>query len=129
MKKSYWIILGIMILIVEVVFVSISFIRDDNTEIPDRYIAVFKGESGETVHSTYVYKEIKKNKTIYKYMNTVSRVNGYDSSAWQEKITKQGKLKKKKKIYDIAKKNEAYDYVKYEDGKIYSIEEFKKMFR
>ncbi len=36
---------------------------------------------------------------IYKYINTISSYQEYDSGSWQEKIIKKGKLNKKNKIY------------------------------
>ena len=121
MKKRYLIILGIVLLLVEVAFVSISYMRDDTGEVPYDYVAVFKGETGEIVHSTYVYKTKKKKKTVYKYVNTVSTLNGYDSTSWNEKVTKKGTLKKKKKIYKIAKKNEATDIAEYLENLMYPV--------
>ena len=133
MKKRYFILLAIIIAIIQIVFVVYSYNQDQDIELSDNYIAVFKGETGERVNSTYVYVKYKgkgkKKKKQYKYINTVSTLNGYDSTSWSEEITKKGTLKKNKKIYEIAKKHGAYSYVKYEDGNIYSIEDFKKMFR
>jgi hypothetical protein len=133
MKKRYFILLAVLIVIIQVIFVVYSYNQDNDIELSNDYVAVFKGESGERVNSTYVFVKKKgrgkKKKYTYKYINTVSTMEGYDSTIWNEKITKKGTLKKKKKIYDIAKKNNAYSYVKYEDGNIYSIGEFKKMFK
>lgn len=128
MKKSLWIILIICFIFIQVAFITYSHINNKQTTISGDYIAVFKGESGEKVNSTYLYGQKKGKKKIYKYINTESTSYGYDSTSWEEDITKKGVLKNRKQIFEIAKKNNAYSYVRYEDGKIYSIEEFKGMF-
>ena len=130
MKKNAVIILLIGLILAQVAIIAYSYINDDKAVVKDDYIAVFKSESGESVNATYLYVTKKKNKKKkYTYINTKSTYSGYDSTNWTEKITKTGTLKKRKKIFEIAKKNNAYSYVRYEDGKIYSIEEFKKMFK
>ena len=132
MKKNSLIILISILLISVIVICSVVYIQEsdiDNT-IPDNYIIVFKGESAETVHTTYVYDIVKKKKTTYKYINTISTTSTYDSMAIQEEVIKKGTVKKKKKVFEKAKKNNAYSYVKYiKDDKIYSVEEFKDIFK
>lgn len=132
MKKNSLIILISLLLISVIVICSVVYIqeRDIDNTIPDNYIIVFKGESAETVHTTYVYEIVKKKKTTYKYINTISTTSTYDSTAIQEEVIKKGTIKKKKKVFEKAKKNNAYSYVKYiKDDKIYSIEEFKDIFK
>ena len=132
MKKNSLIILISLLLISVIVICTVVYIqeRDIDNTIPDNYIIVFKGESAETVHTTYVYEIVKKKKTTYKYINTISTTSTYDSTAIQEEVIKKGTVKKKKKVYEKAKKNNAYSYVKYiKDDKIYSIEEFKDIFK
>ena len=130
MKKNAVIILIIGLILAQVAIIAYSYINDDKAVVKDDYIAVFKSESGESVNATYLYVTKKKNKKKkYTYINTKSTYSGYDSTNWTEKITKTGTFNKRKKIFEIAKKNNAYSYVRYEDGKIYSIEEFKKMFK
>lgn len=132
MKKNSLIILISLLLIAVIVICAVVYIQEsdiDNT-IPDNYIIVFKGESAETVHTTYVYEIVKKKKTTYKYINTISTTSTYDSMAIQEEVIKKGTVKKKKKVFEKAKKNNAYSYVKYiKDDKIYSVEEFKDIFK
>ena len=132
MKKNSLIILISLLLISVIVICTVVYIQEreiDNT-IPDNYIIVFKGESAETVHTTYVYEIVKKKKTTYKYINTISTTSTYDSTAIQEEVIKKGTVKKKKKVFEKAKKNNAYSYVKYiKDDKIYSVEEFKDIFK
>ena len=132
MKKNSLIILISLLLISVIVICTVVYIqeRDINNTIPDNYIIVFKGESAETVHTTYVYETVKKKKTTYKYINTISTTSTYDSKAIQEEVIKKGTVKKKKKVFEKAKKNNAYSYVKYvKDDKIYSVEEFKDIFK
>lgn len=130
MKKIYWIILILIVVLVEIGIVTISYINEDKDKIPDNYIVVFKGETSETVHTTYLYKKKKGKKIKYNYINTVSTASGYDSAEWTEKVIKKGKIKKKSDIYKKAEKNEAYSYAKFSnDDRIYSIEEFKERFK
>lgn len=132
MKKNSLIILISLLLISVIVICTVVYIqeRDIDNTIPDNYIIVFKGESAETVHTTYVYDIVKKKKITYKYINTISTTSTYDSTAIQEEVIKKGTVKKKKKVFEKAKKNNAYSYVKYiKDDKIYSVEEFKDIFK
>lgn len=132
MKKSSLIILVSILLISVTAICTIAYIneKDEDNTIPDNYIIIFKGESAETVHTTYVYEVKKKKKVNYKYINTVSTTSTYDSTAIQEEVVKKGTVKKKKKVFEKAKKNNAYSYVKYiKDDKIYTIEEFKDIFK
>ena len=131
MKKRYWIALWVIIfIIIQVVVIIFAFKQDQNIVLDDTYLAVFRTESGERVNSTYLYvKKDKKGKKKYKYINTVSTHSGYDDVEWNEEIVKKGTLKKKKDIYKKAEKHGAYSYVRYEDGKVYSIDEFKTMFK
>lgn len=129
MKKTYLIALAIILVIIQIIFVVYSYNQDNSIKLSNDYLAVFRGETGEKVNSTYLYVKKKGKKKTYKYINTVSTLSGYDSTNWDTKITKKGTLKKKKDIYKKAKEHDAYSYVKYEDGKIYTIDEFKGMFR
>lgn len=133
MKKFYLIILIVILLISSIAtctFVYINEKNNDNT-IPSDYSMVFKGESAESVHTTYVYEVVKKKKkTTYKYINTTSTTSTYDSVISEEKVIKKGTFKKKKKIFEIAKKHNAYSYVKdIKEDKLYSIDEFKDIFK
>lgn len=132
MKKIYLIILIILLLITTITTCTFVYIREKNndTTIPTDYIIVFKNESAEIVNTTYVYEVIKKKKKTYKYINTTSTTGTYDSVTAEEKITKKGSTKKKKKIFEIAKKHNAYSYVKdIKEDKIYSIDEYKEIFK
>lgn len=132
MKKGSLIVLISFLIITTILTCTYAYMKerkDDNT-IPNDYIIAFKGESAETVHTTYIYEEKKKKKTNYKYINTISITNTYDSVAINEKVVKKGTTKKKKKVFEIAKKNKANSYVKYiKEDKIYTIDEFKDVFK
>lgn len=132
MKKRYLIIL-ISLLLITTIFVCVySYIKERDTDntIPTDYIAIFKSESAEVVHTTYLYEVKKKKKITYKYINTISTTSTYDSITTQEEIIKKGTIKKKTKIFNIAKKHNAYSYVKYiKEDKIYTIDEFKNIFK
>ena len=132
MKKWQIITLAIIFIISQIIIIIYAYQQDQDVVLSDKYLAVFRSESGERVNSTYLFvvKDKKnKNKKKYKYINTVSKTSGYDSTMWKEEITKKGTLKKRKDIYKKAEKHGAYSYVLYEDGKVYSIDEFKTMFR
>ena len=131
------IIIAIIVVILSTISMIILVNKNNNIDntIPNDYIAVFKGETGEIVHTTYLYekKVVKKNKKTkykYNYINTVSTLSGYDSVNWEEKVIKKDKLKKKKDIFKKAKKNSATSYVKYlKDGQVYTFEEFKNIWK
>ena len=129
MKKNYIYILISIIISISIICLIILYDRQTNNEIPNNYIAVFKGETADIVKTTYIYEKKKDKKTTYKYINTIGKSTGYDSAEWNEEIIEKGNIKNKKNIFSVAEKNNAYSYVKYiKDKKIYSIEEFKKVF-
>ena len=101
MKKNTLIILIIGLVLAQIAIIVYSYTTDNKAVVKDDYIAVFKGESGETVNSTYLYVSKKKNKKKFTYINTTSTYSGYDSTNWNEKITKTGTLKKKIQIQII----------------------------
>ena len=126
MKKGKWFILVSLFIIINIIVTISSFQKLDKQKISSDYVAVFKGESSERVYSTYFYEK-KGKKKKYKYINTISTLSGYDSTTWIEKVIKKGSFKNKNEIIEIARKNSAYNYVKYKDNQIYSIEEFKNI--
>lgn len=129
MKKKNWIIFIVLVAIIEIGIIIFSYKIDVDNTIPNDYIAVFKGETGETVHSTYLYKTKSGKKAKYKYINTTTTLNEYDSTDFNEEIIKKGNLKNRNEIFKVAKKNDANSYVKYiKKDKIYTIEEFMQVF-
>lgn len=133
MKKIYLIILIAVLFVSAIATCTFVYIgeKDKDNTIPTDYIIVFKDESAEVVHTTYVYEVVKKKKkTTYKYINTTSTTSTYDSVVAEEKINKKGSTKKKKKVFEIAKKHGAYSYVKdIKEDKIYTIDEYKDIFK
>ena len=128
MKKIIIITTLIIILIINIFVIKSLYKKEEKNNIPNNYYIVFKGETSETVYSTYVYKKKKKKKIIYKYINTVSTPSGYDSTEWDEKVLKKGEVKKIEKVYNTALENNANSYVKMQkDDKIYSIDEIKEI--
>ena len=52
MKKNTLIILIIGLVLAQIAIIVYSYTTDNKAVVKDDYIAVFKGESGETVNST-----------------------------------------------------------------------------
>lgn len=131
MKKKYIIILiivAVVLLIIGTIFLLSGKNLDNN--IPNNYIAVFHGGSGEETYETYIYRK-KTNTTNYgfKYINVVSRTESYGSTEWEHKVTGKGDFDWTDDAFTIAKKNNAYSYVTIPgDDKHYTIEEYQKRF-
>lgn len=124
MKKIKWFVLVVSFILVNTIVTVVSFQRIGKQIIPTNYIAVFRGESADIVHSTYLYEKNNGKNKKYNYINTLTTFNGYDSTVWKEKVLKKGKIKEKNNILEIAQNNSAYDYVKYKNNQFYTIEEF-----
>ena len=105
--------------------------KEEKKRISNDYIAAFKGENGQTIHTTYLYQKKKSKKKIeYKYINTISTLTTYDSSTYREEIIKTGKFKNKEDIFKISQENEAASFVKVKkEDKTYSFEEFKNIWK
>ena len=135
MKKKYFIILITIVILISIIGMFFLISKNESSnEIPNDYIIIFKGENGQIVNTTYIYEKIEKKKKkiikTYKYINTTSTYNGYDSSSWTEEVTKKGTLKKKNEIFIIAQENNANSYVKYlPEDQIYTIEDFKNIWK
>ena len=128
------IICFVTILMILVVFISMYLVNKDSliisNEVPNDYIAVFHGGVGELTYSTYIYK-IDNNQANYgfKYINTTNTTKHWGSSEWNVKVTKKGEFSWTDGAFTVAKKNNAYSYVKIPgDKNTYSIEEFQSMF-
>lgn len=107
---------------------SFIYINKQQNYIKNDYIAVFKGEENDDIHLTYVYiKKRKKGKIKYKYINSLISVDKYESTSSLEKIIDFDDVDSRKKLFMIAKNNQAYSYVILQkDGSICSIGEFKE---
>ncbi len=103
-----------------ILVMSILIVNYNNNRIPTNYIAVFSGIKDNKKYSTYMYKKDNDSDTYgYKFINTVSNKQ-------QEKnytILLKGEVDWKDQILNIAKKNNAYDTVKYQ-GRDISIDDF-----
>ena len=127
MKKSTIIILTIVLVFIHTIIIAYSYKISNENVVTDDYVVVFRGESGESVRSTYLYRKKKGKKTTYRYINTMNTLSGYDRTGWTEKVIKKGTIKKYEDIFEIAEGNGAYSYVKYKDGRIYTIVSFQDM--
>ena len=132
-KINVTLIMRIILIIAVIAFIIVyNFIGKEEklVEIPQDYIAVFNGGSGERTNSTYVNKlNNGLDNHGYKYINTTNTTKSWGSSEWNVEITSQGELTWQEEVFTIAEKNNAYSYVKIpNDDNTYSIDEFKTMF-
>lgn len=127
-KKTIMIIIVIVFLIVIAGIAYPLLLKNNN--IPNNYIAVFHGGSGEMTHSTYIYKINNGHDNYgFKYINTENTTKSYGSSEWIIKKTKEGTVTWMDDVFKVAYENNAYDYVQLpNDSKTYTIEEFQDMF-
>lgn len=129
-KKIFWLIVLISsILIVSCILIVINS-KSNNDKIPNGYISVFHGGSGEVTYETYIYK-INNGQPNYgfNYINVTKRTTSYGSSKWNTKITKKGSVDWTDNVFGVAEENNAYDYVTLPNSdKKYTIEEYMIMF-
>ncbi|MDE5771384.1 MAG: dockerin type I repeat-containing protein [Ruminococcus sp.] len=93
--------------------------------IKSRYIAVFNGEDGNTIHQTYVYK-INNDAANYgfAYINADCNIKN-----WFTKVTGEGSVMWTDGVFPVAEANKAYDYVTIPgDETKYTIDEFMARF-
>ena len=126
-------ILIIIALMVSYILVTINKNSKDNTDndkIPDGYIAVFHGGSGEITYETYIYKiNNKQANSGFNYVNVTKTTTHWGSSEWNTKITKSGSVQWTDNIFEVARENNAYSCVTLPNSnKIYTIEEYMQMF-
>lgn len=122
-KKIFW-----MIIILIIICLIISFILlylNKNNKIPDDYIAIFNGGSGEITYKTYIYQ---KSDSKFYYINVTSTTVSWGSNETTDRVTKRGTVYSKDKIFEVAKKNNSNSYVYLQDNESYTIEEFKQIF-
>ena len=126
-------ILIIIALMVSYILVTINKNSKDNTDndkIPDGYIAVFHGGSGEITYETYIYKiNNKQANSGFNYVNVTKTTTHWGSSEWNTKITKSGSVQWTDNIFEVARENNAYSCVTLPNSnKIYTIEEYMQTF-
>lgn len=102
----------------------------DNSNIPNNYIAIFHGGVGEQTYETYIYKINNGRVNMgFKYINVTSTTESLGSSNWEHKINDKGKLNWTDDAFRVAKKHGAYSYVTLPNNdNIYTIEQFQSMF-
>lgn len=133
MNKKF--ILLIIILFISVFSAIIAFVYankssiDDN-KIPDNYIAIFHGGSGEITFETYIYKKDNGHANSgFDYINVTNTTVSWGSSEWNTKITKRGSVQWTDDVFGVAKENNAYSYVTLPNSNnTYTIEEYMHMF-
>lgn len=133
MNKKF--ILLIIILFISVFSAIIAFVyankssMDDN-KIPDNYIAIFHGGSGEITFETYIYKKDNGHANSgFDYINVTNTTVSWGSSEWNTKITKRGSVQWTDDVFGVAKENNAYSYVTLPNSNnTYTIEEYMHMF-
>ncbi|MBE6149872.1 MAG: hypothetical protein E7170_04045 [Firmicutes bacterium] len=126
-KRKLVLIISIIILII--IGLGI-YIKQNNYDIPNDYIAIFHGGVGERTYETYIYKIDNGQANFgFKYINVTNTTESWGSSNWKQKINKKGKFDWTDGAFAIAKKHGAYSYVTLpNDNNIYTIEEFQSMF-
>ena len=133
-KKYFGLIMILIIiaLIVSYILITIKKSGDntDNDKVPDGYIAVFHGGSGEITYETYIYKiNNKQANSGFNYVNVTKTTTHWGSSEWNTKITKSGSVQWTDNIFEVARENNAYSCVTLPNSnKIYTIEEYMQTF-
>lgn len=129
-KKKVFLFVVILIIVIFIVSYIIVIINKNNGKIPDDYIAVFHGGSGEITYETYIYKIDNGHANFgFDYINVTNTTKFWGSDEQDTKITKRGSVQWTDDVFGIAKENNAYSYVTLPNSdKTYTIEEFMKMF-
>ena len=129
-KKVFWFVVILIIVIFIVSYIIVTINQNNNDKIPDDYIAVFHGGSGEITYETYIYKINNEDANSgFDYVNVTKTTTYWGSTKWNTKITKCGSVQWTDNVFEVAKENNAYSYVTLPDSdKIYTIEEYMQMF-
>lgn len=125
------VIISMLVVVILVICGVCFYLKNNDIEnIPDNYIAVFHGGTGERTYSTYVYK-IDNDYANYgfRYINTTNTTVLWGSRDWSRMITGKGEVTWTDEVFSVAKKNNAYSYVTLpNDVKKYTIDDFMAMF-
>ena len=122
-----------LVLIIVIVFGLLGFWLylkcQNNSDIPNDYIAIFHGGVGEQTYETYIYKINNGHANMgFEYINVTSTTESSGSTKWKHKINNKGTFDWTDDAFKIAKEHGAYTYVTLPNNdKTYTIEEFKKM--
>jgi hypothetical protein len=132
MKKGLCFILGIVIILGVLIGINayVNYEVSVSDEIPEGYLFVLHGGSGEVTKSTYIYKIDNGHANMgFKYINTENHTESWGSSEWITKIVDEGEFDFTDGAFVVAKKHGAYSYV-VEPGndKTYTIEEYQNRF-
>ena len=132
-NKKIIIVLGLLIIAVIAIILFYMYNKENGNfgnDIPDDYIAVFNGGSGEITYSTYIYKiDNGQDNYGFEYINTTNTTESYGSPNLIKKVTKKGEVSWSDEVFEVAEDNCAYSYVQLpNDNKTYTIEEFSEMF-
>lgn len=112
------------------VFIVLNNRIKSNYVIPDNYIAVFHGGSGEVIYETYIYKNNKGDVNYgFDYINVTKTATSAKIDSYDVKITKRGSVEWTDNVFEVANDNGAYSYVTLpNNSKTYTIEQFRRMF-
>ena len=130
-KKLFWLI--VILIIIVLVIGSIIYINKNvinNDKIPDGYIAVFHGGTGEITYETYIYKKDNGHANSgFDYINVTNTTVSWGSSERNSKITKRGSVQWTDDVFEVAEENGAYSYVTLPNSnETYTIEQYISMF-
>lgn len=133
--KIKYIIIGlisvsVIVMILGIILILLNTNNVYSDKIPDNYIAIFNGGSGEVTYQTYIYKiDNGQDNYGFKYINTTNTTKQWGSDEVNIKITGKGTVTWTDDVFMVAKKNNAYSFVITKDSKnTYTIEEFQGMF-
>ena len=134
MKRNLFIISVTLVYLFATLSVSIKYIDNEINYVNQNYKIVFRGETIDSISSTYIYKIVKitkqKKKTkktvYYKYINTIINKNNVDYTNSLEKITKKGYTKDIDEIKTIIEENNATTYAEInKDKSLIKVYEYK----
>lgn len=135
MNKKSILVISILIIITIILNIVVFNINKPKTKkiydtIPEGYISVFHGGSGEEIYETYIYK-IQNNKPNYgfNYINVTKTTKKNGSSEYDIKVTSRGSLDWTDDVFDTAYENNAYSFVTLPGSdNTYTIGEYMQMF-
>ncbi len=133
MKKSLCFILGVVLILGVLIGIN-AYVQNDkkyvSDEIPEGYLFVFHGGSGEVTKSTYIYKIDNGHANMgFKYINTENHTESWGSANWVIKIVDEGEFDFTDGAFVVAREHGAYSYIT-EPGneKNFTIEEYQGRF-
>ena len=131
MKKKIILFIILFIILLSGVFAFLYMKSKESYQVPEGYIAEFHGGYGEVTYTTYIYKiDNDKGNYGFEYISVEYSNISHGNPQRRGKLMEKGEVGFTDEVFEVAKKNYAYSYVKLpnDDSKIYSIDEYKKMF-